>query len=113
MAVGDPRARASYERRVRIASEVASWGIGAALLGTAALPTTDQPSRIGLVASSLLLFLFATLWFPVFPDSWLGRSRFALGTAITQIIAAILRVLTRGVACRYFPHYFLPIPATG
>jgi len=112
MAVGDPRARASYERRVRIASEVASWGIGAALLGTAALPTTDQPSRIGLVASSLLLFLFATLWFHVFPDSWLGRSRFAIGTAITQIIAAILLVLTGGVASRYFPYYFLPILAT-
>ena len=111
-AVGDPRARASYERRVRIASEVASWGIGAALLGTAALPTTDQPSRIGLVASSLLLFLFATLWFHVFPDSWLGRSRFAIGTAITQIIAAILLVLTGGVASRYFPYYFLPILAT-
>src|SRR2546430_2579623 len=112
MAVGDPRARASYERRVRIASEVASWGIGAALLGTAALPTTDQPSRIGLVASSLLLFLFATLWFHVLPDSWLGRSRFAIGTAITQIIAAILLVLTGGVASRYFPYYFLPILAT-
>jgi hypothetical protein len=59
MVVGDPRPRASYERRIRIASEAASWGIGAALLGTAALPTTDQASRIGLVASSLLLFLFA------------------------------------------------------
>src|SRR5437899_10502726 len=112
MAVGGPRARASYERRLRIASELASWGIGAALLGTAARPRTDQPSRIGLVASSLLLFLFATLWFHVFPDSWLGRSRFAIGTAITQIIAAILLVLTGGVASRYFPYYFLPILAT-
>jgi diguanylate cyclase (GGDEF)-like protein len=112
MVVGDPRARASYERRVRIASEVASWGIGAALLGTAALPTTDQASRIGLVASSLLLFLFATLWFHVFPESWLGRSRFAVGTAITQVIAAVLLVLTGGVDSRYFPYYVLPILAT-
>jgi diguanylate cyclase (GGDEF)-like protein len=112
MVAGDPRARASYERRVRIASEAASWGIGAALLGTAALPTTDQASRIGLVASSLLLFLFATLWFHVFPDSWLGRSRFAIGTAITQVIAAILLVLTGGVGSRYFPYYFLPVLAT-
>src|SRR5437870_11122964 len=111
-AVGDPRARASYERRVRIASEVASWGIGAALLGTAALPTTDQPSRIGLVASSLLLFLFATLWFHVFPDSWLGKSRFAVGAAITQVIAAVLLVLTGGIDSRYFPYYVLPILAT-
>ena len=110
--VGDPRSRASYERRIRIASEAASWGIGAALLGTAALPTTDQASRIGLVASSLLLFLFATLWFHVFPDNWLGKSRFAVGAAITQVIAAILLVLTGGIDSRYFPYYVLPILAT-
>ena len=112
MVVGDPRSRASYERRIRIASEAASWGIGAALLGTAALPTTDQASRIGLVASSLLLFLFATLWFHVFPDNWLGKSRFAVGAAITQVIAAILLVLTGGIDSRYFPYYVLPILAT-
>src|SRR5205807_20467 len=112
LVVGDPRSRASYERRIRIASEAASWGIGAALLGTAALPTTDQASRIGLVASSLLLFLFATLWFHVFPDSWLGKSRFAVGAAITQVIAAILLVLTGGIDSRYFPYYVLPILAT-
>ena len=35
-----------YERRVRIAPRLRA-GIGAALLGTAALPTTDQASRIG------------------------------------------------------------------
>ena len=109
---GDPRSRGSYERRIRIASEAASWGIGAALLGTAALPTTDQASRIGLVASSLLLFLFATLWFHVFPDNWLGKSRFAVGAAITQVIAAILLVLTGGIDSRYFPYYVLPILAT-
>ena len=112
LVVGDPRSRASYERRIRIASEAASWGIGAALLGTAALPTTDQASRIGLVASSLLLFLFATLWFHVFPDNWLGKSRFAVGAAITQVIAAILLVLTGGIDSRYFPYYVLPILAT-
>src|SRR2546422_2215182 len=112
LVVGDPRSRASYERRIRIASEAASWGIGAALLGTAALPTTDQASRIGLVASSLLLFLFATLWFHVFPDNWLERSRFAVGAAITQVIAAILLVLTGGIDSRYFPYYVLPILAT-
>jgi len=112
LVVGDPRSRASYERRIRIASEAASWGIGAALLGTAALPRTDQASRIGLVASSLLLFLFATLWFHVFPDNWLGKSRFAVGAAITQVIAAILLVLTGGIDSRYFPYYVLPILAT-
>ena len=112
LVAGDPRSRASYERRIRVASEAASWGIGAALLGTAALPTTDQASRIGLVASSLLLFLFATLWFHVFPESWLGRSRFAVGAAITQVIAAILLVLTGGIDSRYFPYYVLPILAT-
>src|SRR5256886_16233839 len=109
MAVGDPRARASYERRVRIASEVASWGIGAALLGTAALPTTDQASRIGLVASSLLLFLFATLWFHVFPESWLRKSRFAVRAAVTQVIEAIVVVLAGGNASRSFPHKVPPI----
>ena len=95
-----------------MASEAASWGIGAALLGTAALPTTDPTSRIGLLASSALLFLFATLWFHVFPETWLGRSRFAVGTAITQIIASILLVLTGGVNSRYFPYYVLPVLAT-
>src|SRR5436305_13999683 len=99
----DQRARSSYERRVRVASEIASWGIGAALLGTAALPSTDPAARIGLLASSALLFLFATLWFHVFPESWLGRSRFAVGTAITQIIASILLVLTGAVHSRSFP----------
>jgi diguanylate cyclase (GGDEF)-like protein len=108
----DPRARPSYERRIRLASEIASWGIGAALLGTAALPTTDPASRIGLLASSALLFLFATLWFHVFPESWLGRSRFAVGTAITQVIASILLVLTGGVDSRYFPYFILPVLAT-
>ena len=108
----DQRARSSYERRVRVASEIASWGIGAALLGTAALPTTDPASRIGLLASSALLFLFATLWFHVFPDNWLGHSRFAVGTATTQIIAAILLVLTGGIDSRYFPFYVLPVLAT-
>src|SRR2546430_14245461 len=107
----DQRARSSYERRVRVASEIASWGIGAALLGTAALPTTDQASRIGLVASSLLLFLFATLWFHVFPDNWLGKSRFAVGAAITQVIAAILLVLTGGIESPDFPYYVLSILA--
>ena len=108
----DPHSRASYERRVRIASEVASWGIGAAILGTAALPTTDPAARIGLLASSSLLFLFATLWFHVFPETWLGRSRFPVGTAVTQVIAAILLVLTGGIASRYFAYYLLPILAT-
>jgi len=106
------RARASYERRVRLASEAASWGIGAAILGTAALPSTDPASRIGLLACSVLLFLFATLWFHVFPETWLGRSRFAIGCGITQVIAAILLVLTGGVDSRYFPYYVLPILAT-
>src|SRR5207244_13187217 len=112
LVVVEPQSGAAAEGGVRIASEAGGWGIGAALLGTAALPTTDQASRIGLVASSLLLFLFATLWFHVFPDNWLGKSRFAVGAAITQVIAAILLVLTGGIDSRYFPYYVLPILAT-
>jgi len=110
--IGGPAQRSSYERRVRIASEAAAWGVGAILLGTAVLPTTDAPSRVGLLVSSGLLFLFAVLWFHVIPDPWLGRLRFPTGTAITQIIAAILLVLTGGGDSRYFSYYTLPTLAT-
>src|SRR5213594_3418265 len=104
--------RSTYERRVRLASEAATWGVGAILLGTAALPTTDSASRVGLLVSSLLLFLFAAVWFHLIPEPWLGRLRFATGTAITQIIAAILLVLTGGGDSRYFSYYLLPTLAT-
>src|SRR5207245_2443783 len=104
--------RSTYERRVRLASEAATWGVGAILLGTAALPTTDPASRVGLLVSSLLLFVFAVFWFHLIPEPWLGRLRFATGTAITQIIAAILLVLTGGGDSRYFSYYLLPTLAT-
>src|SRR2546425_12767977 len=102
--------RSTYERRVRLASEAATWGVGAILLGTAALPTTDPASRVGLLVSSLLLFVFAVLWFHLIPKLWLGRARFATGTVITQIIAAILLVLTGGGGPPALRHPPLPTP---
>src|SRR2546427_6352614 len=104
--------RSRAERRVGLASEAATWGVGAILRGTAALPTTDPASRVGLLVSSLLLFVFAVLWFHVIAEPWLGRLRFATGTAITQIIAAILLVLTGGGGSRHFSYYLLPTLAT-
>jgi len=81
------------------------------LLGTAALPTTDQASRIGLVASSLLLFLFATLWFHVSPTTgWAqplrGRRR------DHQVNRGRSPCSDRRIDSRYFPYYVLPILAT-
>src|SRR5437899_771666 len=69
-----------YERRIRLASEFATWGIAGILVGSAALPTTDPISRVGLLGSAGLLALFALLWFHVIPAHIFGRQRFTIGT---------------------------------
>jgi len=53
LVVGDPRARASYERRIRIASEAASWGIGAALLVTNSTVIVTDAFRKGQIGLGL------------------------------------------------------------
>jgi hypothetical protein len=101
-----------YERRIRLASEVATWGIAGILVASAALPTTDAISRIGLLFSAGLLGIFALLWFHVIPDHIFGRLRFTIGTGITQVIGAILLVLTGGATSNYFVFFLFPTLAT-
>ncbi len=100
------------DRRTRIASEIATWGMAAILMASAALPTTDPASRGGLLFSATLLVLFSAIWFHLLPETVFGRMRFVIGTAISQIIAGILIVLTGDVDSPYFVFYFVPILAT-
>ena len=101
-----------YERRIRLASEVATWGIAGILVASAALPTTDAIARVGLLFSAALLAIFALLWFHLLPDRIFGRLRFTIGTGITQVVGAILLVLTGGGESRYFIFFLFPILAT-
>jgi len=110
--VTPPDEAAGYERRIRIASELATWGIAFVLVASAALPTTDETSRLGLLFSAFLLAAFALLWFHFLPAAVFGARRFTIGTVITQLIGAILLVLTGGADSRYFVFFFLPTLAT-
>jgi len=101
-----------YERRIRLASEVATWGIAAIIVGSAALPTTDPLTRIGLLGNASLLAVFALVWFHVIPPQLFGRQRFTIGTAVTQVIASTLLVFTGGGASNYFVFFLFPVLAT-
>ncbi len=101
-----------YEGRIRLASEVATWGIAGILVGSAALPTTDATARVGLLFSAALLGVFALLWFHVIPDHIFSRMRLTIGTAITQVVGAILLALTGGGGSPYFVFFLFPILAT-
>ena len=112
MATQPPDEAAGYERRIRIASELATWGTSFVLVASAALPTTDEPSRLGLLFSAFLFAAFALLWFRLLPARIFGPRRFTIGTAITQLISAALLVLTGGADSNYFVFFFLPTLAT-
>jgi hypothetical protein len=101
-----------FDRRTRLAFEIATWGTAAVLVGCAALPTADPGSRAGLLFCAGLLALFAILWFHVLPETVFGHMRFLVGTAISQVIAGILLVLTEDIESPYFVFYFLPTLAT-
>ena len=101
-----------YERRIRIASEVATWGVAGLQVASAALPTTDPFARIGLLLSAALLAVFGVVWFHVLPPRVFGRMRFTVGTCVTQILAAILLVLTGGGDSPYFVFFLFPVLAT-
>jgi diguanylate cyclase (GGDEF)-like protein len=101
-----------FDRRTRLASEIATWGMAAILVASAALPTTDPVSRGGLLLSAGLLVLFAATWFHLLPERVFGRMRFVIGTAISQIVAGILVVLTGDIDSPYFVFYFFPTLAT-
>ena len=111
MTVRDP-VESGYERRIRLASELATWGIAGILVGSAALPTTDPISRVGLLGCAGLLAIFAILWFHLIPGHLFGRLRFTIGTAITQVVASILLVLTGGGTSNYFVFFLFPVLAT-
>ncbi|TMB63178.1 MAG: GAF domain-containing protein, partial [Chloroflexi bacterium] len=102
----------AYERRVRIASEVATWGVAGTEVVSAALPTVDPLARVGLLFSAVLLAAFAIIWFHVLPRPMFGRFRFTVGTAITQVLGAPLLVLTGGGASPYFVFFLFPTLAT-
>lgn len=104
--------RVDIERRARLASELATWGIAFILIASAALPTTASDSRVGLLVSAALLAAFAGLWFHVVPEGLFGRMHFMVGTAITQMIGGVLLVLTGDVESEYFVFFFLPTLTT-
>ena len=101
-----------YERRIRIASEVATWGVAGIQVAAAALPTTDPVSRVGLLLTSALLSVFALIWFHALPWRVLGGLRFTIGTCITQILGGVLLALTGGGDSRYFVFFLFPVLAT-
>ncbi|HET9808537.1 MAG TPA: hypothetical protein VFQ66_02490, partial [Candidatus Limnocylindria bacterium] len=101
-----------FDRRTRVAFEIATWGMAAILVACAALPTTDAVSRGGLLLCAGLLVVFAATWFHLLPEAVFGQMNFVVGTAISQVIAAILLVLTGGVSSPYFPFFLLPTLAT-
>jgi len=107
-----PSEQGAYESRIRLASEAATWGIAAILIASAALPTTDAASRVGLLFSAFLLVFFAVIWFHLLPEPVLGRLRFTIGTCITQVVGGVLLVLTGGADSRYFVFFLFPTLAT-
>lgn len=101
-----------YERRVRVASEIATWGIAVLIVVSAALPITSVASRQALLIIAGLLGVFGLLWFHVIPEHVFGRQRFTVGTCITQLLSALLLDVTGGVDSPYFVFFLLPILAT-
>ncbi len=101
-----------YERRIRAASEIGTWGIALVVLLSAAFPVTTVSSREALLVFAGLLALFAVLWFHVLPQRFLGRWRFTIGACITQILAAGLLNVTGDVGSPYFEFYLIPVLTT-
>jgi len=101
-----------YERRIRVATELATWGVAGTEVASAALPTADQLARVGLLFSAALLGIFAIVWYHLIPRTLFGRQQFTVGTAITQVLSAPLIVLTGGGASPYFVFFLFPTLAT-
>jgi diguanylate cyclase (GGDEF)-like protein len=112
MVTQPPARQSGFDRRTRLASEIATWGMAVILVASAALPTTEAASRLGLLFTAGLLVAFGAVWFHVLPERVFGRRRFVIGTAITQIIAGLLLTLTGDISSPYFVFYFIPILAT-
>ena len=101
-----------YERRIRVASETATWGIAFLIVASAALPISTVTTREQLLLIAGSLAVFAVLWFHVIPERLFGRRRFTIGACITQIIAAALVAVTGDVGSPYFVFFLIPILAT-
>src|SRR5206468_1387054 len=112
MAVEPADRPSGFDRRTRLASEIATWGIAFAILASAALPTTTLPSRGVLLVVAVLLAVFAVLWFRVIPERVFGRLRFTIGTCVTQLLAAFLINATGDVGSPYFVFFLIPILTT-
>lgn len=106
------RERDRYSRQIRIASEIATIGIAGLLLVSAALPTTGDDSRIGLLTSAVFLLLFAVAWFHVLPERLFGRRRFLAGTIVVQVIGWFLLLVTDAIDSQYFVYFLLPVLAS-
>ncbi|HYY54962.1 MAG TPA: diguanylate cyclase [Candidatus Dormibacteraeota bacterium] len=103
------RERDANGTEIRLASEVATLGIGVLFLVSAALPTTDDAARVGLLTSAVFLFLFAAVWFHVLPESVFGQRRFLAGIILVQVDCWFLLFVTGGVDSRYYPYFLLPL----
>jgi diguanylate cyclase (GGDEF)-like protein len=103
------RERDASGHEIRLASEVATVGIGILFLVSAALPTTDNAARVGLLTSAVFLFLFTAVWFHLLPESVFGQRRFLAGTILVQVNCWFLVLVTGGVDSRYFPYFLLPL----
>jgi diguanylate cyclase (GGDEF)-like protein len=112
MVTQPPARQSGFDRRTRLASEITTWGMAAILVASAALPTTEAASRLGLLFIAGLLVAFGAVWFHVLPERVFGRRRFVIGTAITQLIAGLLLTLTGDISSPYFVFYFIPVLAT-
>ena len=112
MAIEPADRPSGFDRRTRVAFELATWGMAAILVACAALPTTDAVSRGGLLFCAALLVVFAATWFHLLPEAVFGRMNFVVGTAISQVVAGILLVLTGDVSSPYFAFFLLPTLAT-
>src|SRR5919204_2312473 len=103
------RDRDASAQEVGLASEVATIGIGVLFLVSAALPTTDDPARVGLLTSAVFLFLFTAIWFHLLPAGAFGERRFLAGIILVQVDCWFLLLVTGGVDSRYYPYFLLPL----
>jgi diguanylate cyclase (GGDEF)-like protein len=103
---------ATYERRTRLASEIATWGIALVMLVAAAFPVTSVSSRDALLVTAGLLAVFAVLWFHVLPERALGRWRLTVGACITQVLTGVLINVTGDLGSPYFEFYLIPVLTT-
>jgi diguanylate cyclase (GGDEF)-like protein len=101
-----------YERRIRVATEMATLGVAVLLVVSAVLPVASATLREELLYIAASLAVFSLLWFHVIPERVFGRLRFTIGACITQLIAAVLVAVTGDTSSPYFVFFLIPILAT-